>query len=155
MPIAFGELRLYEAGFRKGIEMQDQQIELPTGLELREFAPVAYYDSHMDAIHVMTHDRSVTEVRIDDTFTLHRCNHKSPYDPEYVGFTLKGIHHLFDRVGLSVSGVLTLAEVLDRVVKHRPVSAVSQAMAYFLFREHESIASALNIEFDSAIEEAA
>lgn len=100
-------------------------IDLPEGGEIAAFAPVAYYDKHMDCIRVLTHDRSVTEVRVDRTFTLHQCNHQGALDPKYVGFTMKGVRHIFEEVGLPKEGVLRLAEIIDAIVKYRPGSSMS------------------------------
>src|SRR5437762_10744804 len=64
-----------------------------------KFVPTAYYDKHMDCIRVITHDRSVTEHRLDGFFTICECNNRGPLDPEYVGFVIKGVRHLFAEVG--------------------------------------------------------
>lgn len=103
--------------------------------ELKPFSPVAYYDKHMDCIRVVTHDRSVTENRIDGFFTVHKCNHRGPFDPEYVGFTIKGIRHLFREIGLDLDGVYKLAEIISRLIAHRPGSAMSEILN-MIFREH-------------------
>jgi hypothetical protein len=117
--------------------MQADRIDLPGGTGVADFVPVAYYDKHMDCIRVFTHDRSVTEVRIDRTFTLHRCNRPSPMDPKYVGFTIKGVQHIFNEVGLPKDRVIRLAEIIDAMVKHHPGSAVS-AVADLIFSGYQS-----------------
>ncbi|WP_223478395.1 hypothetical protein [Oricola indica] len=107
---------------------QRREVNLPSGMKLGKFRPVAYYDKHMDCLRVFTRDCSVTEKRVDGFITLHKCNHRSDFDPEYVGFTLKGIRHLFDTVGLDLGGVYTLTEIVDRIVKFRPGSSVSTVL---------------------------
>lgn len=97
-----------------------ETVTLPTGTEFGKFVPIAYYDKHMDCIRVLTHDRSVTEHRLDGFLTLCECNHRGEFDPEYVGFVLKGIRHLFAQVGMPLEGAYKLAEIIDRIVKHQP-----------------------------------
>ncbi|CDX36088.1 conserved hypothetical protein [Mesorhizobium sp. SOD10] len=109
-------------------------VRLPDGVSLSAFAPVAYFDKHMDCIRVVTMDRSVTEHRVDGFLTLHKSNHRLDLDPEYVGFTIKGIRHLFESVGLDLNGVHRLADIIDRLVKHRPGSAMS-TMLELVYRE--------------------
>ncbi|MDD9715823.1 hypothetical protein PVW48_03660 [Dinoroseobacter sp. PD6] len=116
------------------------------GLEIPDFQPVAYFDKHMDCIRVLTHDRSVCEVRIDDTFTLHRCNHRSDTDPKYVGFTIKGVRHLFSEIGLPQEGVYRLADIVDRIVKTMPGSAVA-AITDLIFDQYKAVGD-FRIHFD-------
>jgi hypothetical protein len=49
---------------------QDDAINLPDGLKIAEFRPIAYFDRNMDCIRVLTHDCSVTEHRISEYFTV-------------------------------------------------------------------------------------
>jgi len=103
-----------------------ETIELPVPVSSGQFVPVAYYDQHLDRIRVLTHDRSVTELRLEDgTFILHECNHQTTTDPEFVGFSIQGVRRLFAEVGLSIDGAYKLADVLDAIVKHRPGSTVA------------------------------
>ncbi len=115
---------------RKGrkIVLETIRVEMPEGAEIGNFAPVAYFDKHMDCLRVMTMDRSVTEERVNGSITLHRCNHRSTTDPEYVGFTIKGVRHLFDEVGIDLDGVYLLADIVDRLVKYRPGTAMSSVL---------------------------
>lgn len=108
--------------------MANTSISLPDGVTVGKFAPVAYYDSYMDCIRVYTHDRSVTEHRIDGFFTVHECNARHDLDPVYVGFTIKGVRHLFKEIGLPLDGVYKLAEVIDKLVRHRPGSMMSETL---------------------------
>ncbi len=109
----------------------------PDGLKLGAFKPVAYYDKHMDCIRVMTHDRSVTEHRINRFFTVHECNHRGSHDPEYVGFTIKGVRHMFDKIGLPLDGVYKLAEVIDKLVRYQPGSTTSETLK-LIFRDYQA-----------------
>ena len=104
---------------------------LPEGVALKPFAPVAFYDLYMDCIRVLILDRSVTEVRIDDTLTLYRTNHAKPFDPQHVGFCIKGVRHLFAELHLPLDGVLTLTSVIDVLIKHRPGTMMSKILAQF------------------------
>jgi hypothetical protein len=103
----------------------NQVIDLSSFGELAEFQPIAYYDQHMDFIRVCTHDRSVTELRCGDTLTLHACNHRTEFDPRFVGFTIKGIKHLFNELNLPLEGVYPLIEIIDRMVKREPTSQMA------------------------------
>jgi hypothetical protein len=95
---------------------------------LQVFTPVAYYDKHMDCIRVVTVDRSATEVRIDGFITVCKANHRSDVDAEYVGFVLKGVRHLFATVGIEQTGVYRLVEIIDRIVKYKPGSAMAEIL---------------------------
>lgn len=107
---------------------EEKTISLPEGVSIAIFSPVAYYDKHLDCIRVLTHDRSVTEHRIDGVFTVYECNHRGPFDPEYVGFSIKGVRHLFSEIGLPLDGVYRLADLINLIVNHRPGSAMSELL---------------------------
>jgi hypothetical protein len=132
----------------KGLDMPTEHGVVALPAKISTFAPVAYYDKHMDCIRVITHDRSLTERRIDNLFTVYTCNHRKPFDPEYIGFSIKGVRHLFDEVGLSLDGVYRLSEVIDKIVKHRPGSAMSELMK-IIFNGHQS-AGDLEVELNAA-----
>jgi hypothetical protein len=104
---------------------------LPEGVVLKPFQPVAYYDSYMDCIRVMILDRSVTEVRVDDILTLYRTNHAAPFDPQHVGFSLKGIKHLFTELRLPLDGVMQLTDLIDTLVKRKPGTVISKILSQF------------------------
>lgn len=106
----------------------DVREVLPDGVELGSFRPVAYFDKHMDFIRVLTHDRSITEHRLNEFYTVYECNHRGPFDPEFVGFAIKGVRRLFHEIGLPLDRPYKLAEIIDRVVKHRPGSAMAETM---------------------------
>jgi len=123
-------------------------VALPEGTAFSRFVPIAYYDKHMDCIRVLTHDRSVTEHRLDGFFTLCECNNRSPLDPEYVGFVIKGVRHLFAQAGLPLEGVYKLAELIDRLVRHQPSSTMSR-MLRLIYRDYSG-AGDLEIDFKDA-----
>lgn len=127
----------------ESVTMGSSDPLLPDGVVLKPFQPVAFYDSYMDCIRVLILDRSVTEVRVDDSLTLYRTNHPETFDPNHVGFCLKGIRHLFTELGLPLDGVLRLTQIIDTLVKHRPGTMVSKILAQF--PEHE-----LTIEWEAS-----
>ena len=108
--------------------MTGETVTLPDGVSIETFVPVAYFDKHLDCICVHTHDRSVTEHRINDLFTVYECNHRGPLDPEYVGFTIKGVRSIFTEMGLPMDRIYKLAELIDRLVRHRPGSVMSETL---------------------------
>jgi|SRR5579884_4282453 len=123
-------------------------VTLPPGTVFGKFVPIAYYDKHMDCIRVLTHDRSITEHRLDGFLTPCECNHRSEFDPEYVGFVLKGVRHLFARVGLPLDGVYKLAEIIDRIIKHQPESAMARVLG-LVYKDYQ-VAGDLEIDFQKA-----
>ena len=104
---------------------EQQTITLPPEVKMGYFQPVAYFDKHMDCIRVITHDRSVTEHRINEFYTLHEANAREQFDPQYVGFTIKGVRYLFNEVGIELDRVYKLAEIIDKLVKYKPGSTMS------------------------------
>lgn len=112
--------------------------ELPNGGVIEKFQPVAYYDKHMDCLRIFIRDCSVTEKRVDRFLTLHKTNHAGQFGPKYVGFTIKGIRHLFDELGLPLHGIYSLTEIVDRIVKLHPGSTMSSILefVYAGFEEH-------------------
>jgi hypothetical protein len=124
-------------------------ISLPEGATLQEFIPVAYYDKHMDCIRVLTHNRSVTEHRIDEVFTVCECNHRGPFDPQYVGFTIKGVRHLFKEIDLPLDGVYRLADIISRIVSHRPASAMAELLR-LIFKDYQAETGDLEVNLREA-----
>jgi hypothetical protein len=123
-------------------------ITLPEGFVLSEFRPVAYFDKHMDCIRVTTHDRSVTEHRINEFYTIYENNNPGSFDPKYIGFTIKGIRALFNEIGIPLEGSYKLADVIDRLVKHRPGSIMSETLS-LIFNQHR-VAGDLPVDLDHA-----
>ncbi len=126
---------IQEFGQRGSKMMADEKATLPDGVSIEGFRPVAYYDKHMDCIRVLTHDRSVTEHRIDGFFTIHECNHRGPLDPQYVGFTIKGVRRMFKEVGLPLDRVYKLAELIDKLVRYQPGSMMSETLK-LIYRDY-------------------
>jgi hypothetical protein len=104
---------------------------LPSGVELGNFKPFAFFDPHMDCIRVVTLDRSVTEDRKDDFLTLYKTNHPTHFDSRVCGFCLKGIRHLFDEFEIEAGAELKLADLIDRIVKARPQSTLAKILGEF------------------------
>ena len=99
---------------------------------LQAFRPFAYFDKHLDCIRVKIQDCSVTEVRLSRIFTVLKPNHGlHARTGRNVGFTIKGIAHIFDELGLPVSGVHDLTEILDAIVKVYPDGAVKRVTEEF------------------------
>ena len=130
--------------------MSDSNVTLPAGTEFGAFVPIAFYDKHMDCIRVITHDRSVTEHRLDGLITVLECNNRGPFDPLYVGFTIKGARHLFAQIGLALEGVYRLAELIERIVRHQPGSAVAEMLKLVYQDPHYRATSDLEISFKDA-----
>jgi hypothetical protein len=91
----------------------------------------------MDCIRVLTHDRSVTEHRIDDVFTVYECNHRGQFDPDYIGFSIKGVRHLFSEMGLPLERVYRLADLIGRIINHRSGSAMSELLR-IIFKSYDT-----------------
>lgn len=140
--------REYVEGYCDGNRLE--KVSLPEGVTIAPFSPVAYYDKHMDCIRVLTHNRSVTEHRIDGMFTVFECNHRGEFDPEYVGFSIKGVRHLFSEIGLPLEGVYALAEIIRRIITHKPGSAMSELLR-IIFKDYES-AGDLKVDLDPIIQ---
>lgn len=119
------------------------------GQEISDFRPCAYFDKHMDCIRVFTHDRSVTEIRMDEVVTIHYNNSpQGDLDSEYIGFTIKGINHIFAQIGLPQEGVVRLAEIVDRYIKLRPASSMSAVMR-LVYERYETLGDT-SVDFSEA-----
>lgn len=105
---------------------EEQRLDLDQFLAqyLSDFRPLAYYDKHMDCIRVRILDCSVTEERINRIFTVLRPNHGDLDNIPCVGFTIKGVRHLFEELGLPFQGVLLLSKIIDEIVKKFPAATV-------------------------------
>ena len=91
-----------------------------------EFQPLAYYDKHLDCIRVQIKDCSFTEHRLSKIFTIWQENHVDT--EEYIGFTIKGIGHLFKELGLPKSGVIKLSEIINAIVQEYPDEVVGMVL---------------------------
>lgn len=94
--------------------------ELLEEFPLCEFKPLAYYDESLDCIRVEVRDCSVTEWRLSELITVLEDNYPEQDQSRFVGFTLKGVKHLFVSVELPTSGVLRITDLLDKIVKKYP-----------------------------------
>ncbi len=99
---------------------------------LTQFQPYAYYDKHMDCIRVKILNCSVTETRMSKMFTLLKSNGDSALAGSHVGFTIKGVAHLFASLGLSLNGVHNVANILNEIVKKMPHSVVKKVAEEFV-----------------------
>jgi hypothetical protein len=86
--------------------------------------------------------------RLDGFFTLYECNNRGPFDPEYVGFTIKGVSHLFAQVGIPLDGIYKLAELVDRLVRHQPASTMSH-MLRLIYKDYARTGD-LEVDFKNA-----
>ena len=64
------------------------------------FRPMAYYDKHLDCIRVEIRDCSITEHRCGEILTVLEDNHPENDQGKYVGFTIKGVGHVFEELSL-------------------------------------------------------
>ena len=126
------------------MNMSANEVKTFMAANLRQFQPIAYFDKHMDCIRVLIQDVSVTEERLNQYFTVARPN-GSQFGGRHVGFTIKGVAHLFNEVGLPVTGVHALVEIMDKIVKELPHTAVKQIAEEFaqVMREKK-----LSVNFD-------
>ncbi len=84
----------------------------------KDFQPCAYYDKHLDCIRVQIRDCSFTEVRLNRIITIYRANHVE--NIEYMGFSIKGIRHLFEKLKLPKDVPYILADIINEIVKDDP-----------------------------------
>lgn len=89
-----------------------------------EFVPFAYYDKHMDCIRVQIRDCSFKEERKNKIITVLKANHIGQDKP--IGFNIKGVRYVFEEIGLPLSGVHKLADLIDRMAKWFPDLAINQ-----------------------------
>lgn len=90
---------------------------------LSDFQPFAYFDKHLDCIRVQIRDCSVTETRLSKIFTILYANHA---DRDFVvGFTIKGVRHLFEELNLKTDGVMKITDLIDSIVRSYPHAAVT------------------------------
>lgn len=94
---------------------------------LRTFAPIAYYDKHLDCIRVEIRDCSVTETRVNDIFTVFEDNYPENGQREYVGFTVKGVSYVFRKLGLPLEGVLKVTDLISKIVAAYPKEVMGVA----------------------------
>jgi len=100
-------------------------VHLPEVNLPERFAPYAVFDQHLDCIRVLTADVSVCEVRVDEAITVYRSNFPAETGQSYVGFTLKGVNHLFHELGLELDRAFKVSEILDTIVRERPATVMA------------------------------
>jgi len=115
---------------------------------IKTFRPIAYYDKHLDCIRVEIRDCSVTEIRLDKMFTLLEDNYPETGQSPYVGFTIKGVKHLFAQLNLPLDGVWKVADLLQEIVSKHP-EIVTSAM-YELASKFSRILSDTELQVDLA-----
>ncbi len=111
------------------IENEMKDLGTFMAANLKEFQPFAYYDKHLDCIRVQIRDCSVCEMRLSGLITILQANHSQTID--YVGFSIKGVRHLFETVQQPLEGIMTLVAVFDLLVKAYPHSAVKRVIDEF------------------------
>lgn len=117
-----------------------------------EFNPFAHYDKHLDCIRVRIRDCSVVEERLSRIFTVHKAAH-ADYELS-VGFTIKGVRHLFESLGLPAEGVFKLVDIINGIVRVYPDTFVKRVQEEFGgIIEREQIRVEVNLT--DAIQEAA
>lgn len=94
---------------------------------MQPFRPLAYYDKHLDCIRIQIKDCSFTEVRVNKILALWYENH-TPQAKAVVGFTIKGVKHLFVTLGLPKSGPVMVARILDEILQQYPEQTIKQAI---------------------------
>lgn len=109
-------------------EAMDDLMSLVREAPEKAFRPFAYYDKHLDCIRVQLFDCSFTEKRLNRFITVLHANHR---DGEHAGFNIKGVRSLFERLGLSLTGVIKLTDLLDALVRYYPDAAVEAVKRHF------------------------
>lgn len=94
-----------------------------------DFRPFAYYDKHLDCIRVQVTDCSFKEERKNRIITVLTANHVE--QNSFVGFNIKGVKYLFEEMGLPVSGVIKLTDLIDKLVQFFPDAAVKHVQEAF------------------------
>src|SRR5271155_2443417 len=97
---------------------------------LKDFRPIAFFDKDLDCIRVKLQDCRAVEVRLNRFLTV-----LTTYDdrgtPLNVGFTIKGIAHLFKQLGLQRDGIFKIVDILNRLLEKYPDHAVKTVYEEF------------------------
>lgn len=94
--------------------------EILDGSAVGDFKPVAYFDKFLDCIRIELRDCSMTEERINETITTLRDNYPGPGQDGRAGLMIKGVHHLFIRLGIPMSGIVLVTEILNSLLADLP-----------------------------------
>lgn len=109
---------------KKNVEQIEQKVRELLPDDNVSFRPFAYYDERLDCIRVLVRDCSCTESRIDEVFTVLENNYPMTNENKYVGFTIKGIRHILNTIGVTPDGYIQLTKLLDHIVQTYPQSTV-------------------------------
>jgi len=91
---------------------------------IKEFRPLAYYDKHLDCVRVQIKDCSFVEERQGIFFTLWYENHSETVSP--IGFSIKGVRHLCEILGLQKDGAVNLVQFLDALLNEYPDQTIDE-----------------------------
>lgn len=94
--------------------------EIRDGRPVGDFKPVAYFDKFLDCIRIELRDCSMTEERISETITTLHDNYPGPGQDARAGLMIKGVHHLFTRLGIPMSGVVLVTDILNLLLANLP-----------------------------------
>lgn len=108
------------------------------------FSPFAYYDKHLDCIRVQIRDCSVKEERLNRFITILNANHAETVG--IVGFSIKGVGHLFESLGLEREGLVRLVDIIQGIVSVYPDGAVRKVQDFAVSTE----AKDLEVDFRDA-----
>jgi len=97
---------------------------------LRDFKPFAYFDKHLDCIRVKIQDCRSVEVRLNRFLTILKSYNKDGSSTN-VGFTIKGIAHLFSELGLDREGIFKIVDILNKILQKYPDYAVRSVYEEF------------------------
>jgi len=95
-----------------------------------DFKANAFYDKHLDCIRVRTRDCSVIEERLSHIFTMLKSAHSG--QDNFVGFTIKGVRHLFEELGMDPKGVFRLTDIINAIVGKYPDQVVKEVREAFV-----------------------
>lgn len=111
-----------------------EELKLETLLsKVPQFRPIAYYDKHLDVIRVQIMDCSIWEERFDRIMTIYHMNHHPKQDGlnDIVGFSIKGVRHLLNELGMKDEGAIVITDLLDALVKLYPTTATRRVIEYY------------------------
>jgi hypothetical protein len=95
-----------------------------------EFRPCAFFDNRLDCIRVFTRDCSVTEERINERLTVLVDNYPEPGVNRYVGFSIKGVRHFCQEIGLGWNASVKLSMLLDALIVKYPDAIVDSVVTH-------------------------
>lgn len=76
------------------------------------FKPVAYYDSMLDDIRVITADCSMTEVQLSPMLNLFERNYIEDGQARYVGFSIEAVKSFCGDVGIPTNTEVRISTIL-------------------------------------------